>query len=82
MADELLEIADLFRAAASQLRRLSTEPIRTKRDRTVVIEAYLYNNQMRLAPAFPPDRCRETANLLEEFADTLEAVIHSPRRRA
>jgi hypothetical protein len=32
MPDELREIACLFRAAAGQLRRLSTGPIRTKRD--------------------------------------------------
>jgi hypothetical protein len=32
---------------------------------------------MRVAPAFPPDRCQETANLLEEFADKLEALIRS-----
>jgi hypothetical protein len=81
MADELLEIACLFRAAAGQLRRLSAGPIRTMSDTTVVIEAYLYENQMRLAPAFPADRCRETANLLEEFADALESLIRSSRRR-
>ena len=71
--DDLWQIACLFRAAAGQLRRLSTGPIRTKRDTIVAIEAYLYKDQMRSAPAFPPDRCQETADLLEEFADNLEA---------
>jgi len=80
MADELSEIACLFRAAAGQLRRLSRGPIRTRLDKTVAIEAYLYKNQMRLAPAFPPDRCQETANLLEEFAEQLEVLTRSERR--
>jgi hypothetical protein len=77
MADDLSEIACLFRAAARQLRTLSRGPIRTRRDKTLAIEAYLYKNQMRLAPAFPPDRCQETANLLEDFADKLEALMRS-----
>jgi hypothetical protein len=75
MVADLSEIASLFRAAAGQLRSLSNGPIRTERDTTVAIEAYLYKNQMRLAPAFPPDRCQETANLLEEFAAKLDALI-------
>jgi hypothetical protein len=74
MADDLSEIARSFRVAAAQLRRLSQGRIRAKRDTTFAIEAYLYETQMRLAPAFPPDRCQETANQLEEFADTLEAL--------
>jgi hypothetical protein len=81
MRDDLREIAGLFRAAAAQLRRLSMGPIRTKRDTTVAIEAYLYKDQMRSAPAFPPDRCQETADLLEEFADNLDALTGSSRRR-
>ena len=81
MPDDLCQIACLFRAAAGQLRRLSTGPIRTKRDTIVAIEAYLYKDQMRSAPAFPPDRCQETADLLEEFADNLEALTGSSRRR-
>jgi hypothetical protein len=81
MPDDLRQIACLFRAAAGQLRRLSTGPIRTKRDTIVAIEAYLYQDQMRSAPAFPPDRCQETAHLLEEFADNLEALSSSSRRR-
>ena len=36
---------------------------------------------MKSEPAFPPDQCQETANLLEEFADKLEALIRSPRQR-
>jgi hypothetical protein len=75
MADDLLEIACLFRAAAVPLRRLSKGPIRTKRDTIVAIEPYLYKDQMRSEPAFPPDQCLVTANLLEEFADKLEALI-------
>jgi len=80
MPDDLRQIACLFRAAAGQLRRLSTGPIRTKHNTIVVIEAYLYKDQMRSAPAFPPDRCQETADLLEEFADNLEALSGSSRR--
>ena len=81
MPDDLCQIACLFRAAAGQLRRLSTGTIRTKRDTIVAFEAYLYKDQMRSAPAFPPDRCQETADLLEEFADNLEALTGSSRRR-
>jgi hypothetical protein len=81
MPDDLRQIACLFRAAAGQLRRLSTGPIRTKRDTIVAIEAYLYQDQMRSAPAFPPNQCQETANLLEQFADHLEALSSSSRRR-
>ena len=81
MADDLSETACLFRVAAAQLRRLSQGRIRTKRDTTIAIEAYLYKNHMRSAPAFPPDRCQETADLLEEFADKLEALTGSSRRR-
>jgi hypothetical protein len=33
----------------------------------------------RLARAFPSDQCQEAANLLEEFADKLEAIIRSPQ---
>jgi hypothetical protein len=43
----------------------------------VTIEAYLYQDKIRTAAAFPPDRCLETANLLEEFADKLLAVAGS-----
>jgi hypothetical protein len=82
MADGLLEIACLFRAAADQLRRLSKGPIRTKRDTIVAMEAYLYEDQMKSEPAFPPDQCQETANLLEEFAHKLEALMRSSRQRA
>ena len=81
MPDDLHQIACLFRAAAGQLRTLSTGPIRTKRDTIVAIEAYLYQAQMRSALAFPPDRCRETAHLLEELADHLEALAVSSQRR-
>jgi hypothetical protein len=81
MPNDLREIACLFRAAAGQLRRLSTGPIRTKRDTIVAIEAYLYQDQIRSAPAFPPDQCQETANLLEQFADNLDALNSSSRRR-
>ena len=81
MPDDLCQIAWLFRAAAGQLRRLSMGAIRMKRDTIVAIEAYLYKDQMRSAPAFPPDRCQETADLLEEFADNLEALTGSSRQR-
>ena len=81
MPDDLREIAWLFRAAAGQLRRLSKGAIRTERDTIVALEAYLYQDQMRSAPAFPLDRCQETADLLEEFADNLEALTGSSRQR-
>jgi hypothetical protein len=81
MPDELREIACLFRAAAGQLRRLSKGTIRTERDTIVAIEAYLYKDQMRSEPAVPPDKCQETADLLEEFADNLEALTGSSRQR-
>jgi len=81
MADDLSEIAGSFRAAAGHLRRLSRGPIRTQRDTTVAIEAYLYNKKMRLAPAFPPNQCQETANFLEELADKLEVLIRSSQYR-
>ncbi len=80
MPDDLRQIACLFRAAAGQVRRLSTGTIRTKRDTIVAIEAYLYQDQIRSAPAFPPDRCQETAHLLEELADHLEALAGTSRR--
>jgi hypothetical protein len=82
MADDLLEIARLFRAAAGQLRRLSKGQIRTKRDTIAAMEAYLYKDQMKSEPAFPPDQCQETANLLDEFADKIEALMRSSRQRA
>ena len=81
MPDDLRKIAGLFRATAAQLRRLSKGAIRTKRDTIVAIEAYLYQDQMRSEPAFPPDQCLEAANLLEEFADKLEVLIESSRQR-
>ncbi len=81
MPDDLRETASLFRATAGQLRRLSKGTIRTKRDTIVAIEAYLYKDQMKSAPAFPPDQCQETANLVEEFANKLEALSGSSRRR-
>jgi hypothetical protein len=74
MPDDLRQIACLFRATAAQLRRLSKIAIRTKSDTIVAIEGYLHEGQIRTAPAFPPDQCKETANLLEEFAAKLEAI--------
>jgi hypothetical protein len=82
MTDDLLYVAWLFRAAASQLQRLSRGSIRTKRDTIVAMETYVYQDQVKSAPAFPPDRCQETANLLEEFADKLEALRRGSRQRS
>jgi len=79
MADQLIKIATLFRVAAAELRRLARGPIQTERDTIVAVEAYLYRNQVRTADAFPPDLCRETANLLEEFADKLQALSRPPQ---
>ena len=79
MAEQLLKIATLFRVTAAELRRLARGPIRTERDTIVAVEAYLHRNQVRTAEAFPPDQCLETANLLEEFADKLQALSRPPR---
>jgi hypothetical protein len=79
MDSELQKIGVLFRVTAGQLRRLGKGPIRTERNSTSVIEAYLYSNEIRTAAAFPPDRCVEAANLLEEFAERLEAAARLPR---
>ena len=74
MVGDLLDIASLFRATATRLRSLGGGPIRTKQDTIVAIEGYLHEGQIRTAPAFPPDQCKETANLLEEFAAKLESI--------
>jgi hypothetical protein len=74
MVSDLLDIASLFRATATQLRRLGRSPMQTKHDSIIAIEAYLHEGQIRSASAFPPDQCKETANLLEEFAAKLEAI--------
>jgi len=47
----------------------------------VAMETYVYQDRYEIGAAFPPDRCQETANLLEEFADKLEALIRSARQR-
>jgi hypothetical protein len=48
--------------------------MQTEQDTIVAIEAYLYKGQIRSEPVFPPDQCKETANLLEDFAAKLEAI--------
>jgi hypothetical protein len=53
--------------------------MRTEQDTIVGIEGYLHEGQIRTAPAFPPDQCKETANLLEEFAAKLEAICARSR---
>ncbi len=82
MAEQLIKIATLFRVAAAELRRLARGPIQSERDTIVAVEAYLHRNQVRTADAFPPDQCLETANLLEEFADKLQAISRPPRHQA
>ena len=79
MAGDLLDIASMFRATATRLRELGGSPMRTEHDTIVAIEAYLHKGQIRSAPAFPPDQCKETANLLEEFAAKLEAICVQSR---
>jgi hypothetical protein len=74
MVGNLVDIASLFRATATRLRELGGSPMRTKQDTIIAIEGYLHEGQIRTAPAFPPDQCKETANLLEEFAAKLEAI--------
>ena len=72
----------LVPVTAADSRGLAKGPIQTEHDTIVAVEAYLYKGQMKSEPAFPPDQCQETANLLEEFADKLEALIRSPQQRA
>ncbi len=80
MTDEVMKIAKLFRITADQLRRLGRGPIQKDHSSLKVIEAYLFNNKVRTAAAFPHDQCFETANRPEEFAAKLE-VLGEPKRQ-
>jgi hypothetical protein len=77
MAEELLKIVTLFRMTTTVLRTLARDGLKTGGNTILTIEAYLHQDELRTADAFPPDRCLETANLLEEFADKLLAVARS-----
>ena len=77
MTEELIKIATLFRMTATALRALSRDKLKTRSHIVLTIEAYLHHDELRTADAFPPDRCLETANLLEEFADKLLAVART-----
>jgi hypothetical protein len=78
MSNELLKLAALFRVTATQLRRLAAGPLQQDGDAVLALKAYLDHGRLRTAEAFPPDRCLETANLLEEFAATLQALTRPP----
>ena len=78
MKDEMSKLATLFRITATQLRRLAAGPLRKNGDSLMVIEAHAYQNRTRIDHAFPRDQCLETANLLDEFAATLEALGCNP----
>jgi hypothetical protein len=74
MTNELLKLATLFRVTANQLRRLASGTLRSSGGSLTVIEAYVYQETIKTTEAFLPDRCREAANILEEFANTLQAL--------
>jgi len=79
MTDEVMKIAKLFQITAHQLRRLGRGRIEKDHRSLKVIEAYLFNNKIRTAAAFPHDQCFETANRLEEFARKLEVLVKPER---
>jgi hypothetical protein len=74
MTNELLKLAILFRVTSDQLRRLAAGPLRAGGGSLTVMEAYVYQETIKTTEAFPPDRCLEAANLLDEFAGTLQAL--------
>jgi hypothetical protein len=78
MSNELLKLATLFSITATQLRRLAVGPLQQDGDAVLALRAYLDQGRLRTAEAFPRDRCLETANLLEEFAATLQALARPP----
>jgi len=47
----------------------------------VAVEAYLYEDPVRTADAFPTDRCLETATLLEEFAKPRMSIKAAGKHR-
>jgi hypothetical protein len=78
MSNELVKLSTLFRVTATQLRRLADGPLQQNGDSVLALRAYLDHGRLRTAEAFPRDRCLEAANLLEEFAGTLDALTRPP----
>jgi hypothetical protein len=74
MTNELLKLATLFRVTADQLRRLAAGLIRVGGGSLTVMDACVYQDTFKTTEAFPPERCLEAANLLDEFARTLQAL--------
>ena len=71
MAEQLLVTATLFLVTAAELGTCErADPDRARYDSRG--RSVPFQGQMKSEPAFPPDQCQETANLLEEFADKLE----------
>ena len=66
--DDLRNMAAQFRRTAHALRELA------KSELTSTLRAYLRDEKIRAAPAIPSDRLRETAALLDDFAETLETL--------
>lgn len=65
---ELLATAALMRVTAQSLRELADGPFQA------TVLAYLHRGELRAEQALPSDWCRETAALLDDFAETLEAL--------
>ena len=66
--DELLKTAALMRETAKSLRGIAGS------DLAWTTLAYMREGRPRTAPALPADRFNETAALLDDFAETLEAL--------
>jgi hypothetical protein len=77
MASTYGEIASLFRDAAREMRNLADRKVK---ESGRVLDLYEHRGDLKTADAFPPDRCLELANALEELAQSLEAVPSLPLR--
>ena len=75
MVEDVLEIVEVFQVAAFELRRLGRGPLRKEYHSLNFRVLYRFEDQVRLAHAFPRDKCFEAANQLEEFAGTLERWV-------
>ena len=72
--EDMLEVAQLFDDAARQLRRLGTGGIRNGSDYIFSRHIYQFGGKIRIVDSFQRDICFETANRLEEYADTLKLL--------
>ncbi len=75
LIEEALEVAELFRTAAQQLRRLGRGPFKSGYDSLSSRHIYRFAGKIKFSPSFPHDVCFETANRLEEFAATLQILV-------